>query len=128
MQTTELDEAMIARQVHAFYEAARRDDVLGPIFEAQVTDWDSHLARICDFWSSVALRTRRYDGTPMPVHIRLPIDDAHFLRWLALWAETARAQCPPDVAERLITYAGRIGSSFAHGIAVYKGRLPPTTA
>lgn len=124
MAETDIDEATIERQVHAFYTAARTDAVLGPIFEARVTDWDCHLGRMCAFWSSVALMSGRYHGTPMQAHINLPIEDAHFARWLDLWGHTARAQCAPSAAERFILLAGRIAQSLSHGVAVHRGALP----
>lgn len=119
-----IDEAMIERQVHAFYAAARRDPLIGPVFEARVDDWDRHLGRMCAFWSSVALMSGRYAGTPMQAHAPLPIEAAHFDRWLALWAETARLRCPPAAAERFVTLAARIARSLAHGIVVHRGELP----
>jgi hemoglobin len=59
---TGIDAAMIERLVRAFYKSARRDPLIGPIFERHVRDWDAHLARMCDFWSSVALMSGRYHG------------------------------------------------------------------
>ena len=29
------------------------DAVLGPIFEAKIHDWEEHLAKLTDFWSSI---------------------------------------------------------------------------
>ncbi|ABQ31044.1 MAG: group III truncated hemoglobin [Rhodospirillales bacterium] len=124
MQDNGIDEAMIERQVHAFYGAARRDPLIGPVFEAKVHDWDRHLGRMCAFWSSVALMSGRYSGTPMQAHAPLPIEAAHFGRWMELWAETAREHCPPDAADRFVLLAGRIARSLEHGIAVHRGELP----
>ena len=42
------DEAEIECLVSAFYEKARQDTVLGPIFARHVSDWDDHLRRISD--------------------------------------------------------------------------------
>lgn len=126
MQNAEIDEAMIARQVHAFYAAARRDPLIGPVFEAKVHDWDRHLGRMCAFWSSVALMSGRYSGTPMQAHAPLPIEAAHFGRWLELWAETAQEQCPPQAADRFVLLASRIARSLEHGVAVHRGELPLT--
>lgn len=124
MQDSGIDEPMITRQVHAFYMAARQDPLIGPVFEAKVQDWDRHLGRMCAFWSSVALMSGRYNGAPMQAHAPLPIAADHFGRWLELWAETAREQCPPEAADRFILLAGRIARSLEHGIAVHRGELP----
>src|SRR5690606_26113057 len=69
---TGIDEAMIQALVHGFYDRVRRDDLLGPVFEAHVDDWTPHLERMCEFWSSVALMSGRYHGRPMPKHLPLP--------------------------------------------------------
>jgi len=124
MHDAGIDEAMIERQVHAFYGQARRDPVIGPIFETKIKDWDHHLARMCAFWSSVTLMSGRYNGSPMQAHAPLPITDDHFERWLELWVATARAQCPPEAAERFILFARRIAQSLSHGIDVHRGKLP----
>ncbi|MGC9272024.1 group III truncated hemoglobin [Acidiphilium sp.] len=124
MQDDGIDEPIIERQVHAFYGTARRDPLIGPVFEARVHDWDHHLGRMCAFWSSVALMSGRYSGSPMQAHAPLPIEAAHFGRWLELWTETAREQCPPEAADRFILLARRIARSLEHGIAVHRGEMP----
>ena len=117
MERTGIDEAMIERLVHAFYAKVRGDAVLGPIFEARIRDWEPHLARMCAFWSSVALMTGRYHGTPMAKHLPLPVDGGHFDRWLALFEETAREICPGEAAAHFVERAQRIAQSLEFGIA-----------
>lgn len=119
----DLDEALIARLVHAFYGRARQDEVIGPIFEAAVADWDEHIGKIGDFWSNVMLRTGRYDGRPMRPHLILPLEDRHFDRWLALFEATARELCPPDIAEAFTIRARRIADSFEMARATQRGEL-----
>ncbi len=123
-EAAEIDEAMIARLVDAFYTAARRDPVIGPVFATKITDWDHHLRRMCAFWSSVTLGSGRYTGSPMQAHAPLPIMDDHFARWLDLWIETVRRECPPQAAARFTLFARRIAQSLSHGIEAYRGRLP----
>jgi hypothetical protein len=44
-----------------------RDDDLGPLFRRALSHrWDEHLAIMVDFWSSIALRTGRYEGSRWP--------------------------------------------------------------
>ena len=124
LQQANIDEDMIKRQVHCFYAAARRDPLIGPIFNARIGDWSEHLARMCAFWSSATLMTGAYSGTPMQAHATLPIGDDHFARWLELWAATAYVQCPSAAAERFILLARRIAHSLSRGIAVHRGELP----
>lgn len=97
MAQTGLDEAMLRKLVHNFYDRVRKDPVLAPIFAARVTDWGPHLDRMVAFWSSVALMTGQYHGRPVPAHTPLPVDAAHFDRWLALFRQTAHELCPRPV-------------------------------
>ncbi len=120
---TGITEAMIERLVRGFYAKVRSDAVLGPIFDARIADWEPHLQRMCAFWSSVALMTGRYHGTPMAKHLPLPVDAAHFDRWLALFEDTAREICPAAAAAHFIERARRIASSLELGIASTQGVL-----
>jgi hemoglobin len=117
-------EPMIRSLVDAFYARVRADAVLGPIFNARVADWDEHLAKLSDFWSSVVLMSGRYHGRPMPVHAAIPdIAEAHFARWLRLFTATAREVCPPAAATLFIDRANRIAQSLKLGIALHRQSL-----
>ncbi|MBR0670245.1 group III truncated hemoglobin [Neoroseomonas soli] len=120
---TGLTEEGIAALLRDFYARARADDLLGPVF-ARVTDWDHHIGRVSDFWSSVALMTGRYHGQPMRAHFGIGITPAHFARWLALFAATAAEHCTEAGAALLVTRARTIASSLEMGIAVAEGELP----
>lgn len=121
VQRTGIDDAMIERLVRTFYAKVRHDELLGPIFAERIADWEPHLHRMCAFWSSVALMTGRYHGRPMEKHLPLPVDARHFDRWLALFEETARQNCPRAAAEHFIERALRIAESLELGIAGRNG-------
>jgi hemoglobin len=112
---------MIERLVRGFYAKVRTDAVLAPIFEARIRDWEPHLKQMFAFWSSVALMTGRYHGTPMVKHMPLPVDADHFDRWLDLFEATARQICPPQAAAHFIERARRIAASLELGIAGGQG-------
>jgi hemoglobin len=118
-------EPMIRDLVHEFYARVRQDAVLGPIFNSAIDDWDSHLDKLCAFWSSVTLMTGRYKGTPMKVHAELPqIGPEHFRQWLSLFSTTAAEVCPPSAATLFADRAGRIAESLQMGIAIHRGIGP----
>jgi len=119
----DLREPMIGLLVRTFYERARQDDVIGPVFAAAVQDWDDHIAKITDFWSSVMLRTGRYNGRPMRPHLILPLEGRHFDRWLDLFEATAREVCEPEIAEAFIVRARRIADSFEMARASQRGEF-----
>ena len=122
---TGIDEAMIERLVHGFYARVRDDALIGPIFASKITNWDSHLAKMCSFWSSVALMSGVYHGQPMRAHLPLPVDTQHFDRWLELFAQTAHEICPPAAATHFIERAQRIAESFELGVAAFRGEIKP---
>src|SRR5437868_9636924 len=115
-------EEMIHAVVHAFYGKVREDRTLGPIFDAAVGDWDEHLGKLTDFWSSVMLMTGRFKGAPMAAHAALPdITAAHFAHWLELFAQTAGETCPPAAAALFAARSRMIGRSLQLGLAVHRG-------
>jgi len=122
-------EAMIQDVVHAFYGRIRTDPELGPIFDRVIgQDWDSHLAKMCDFWSSVLLMTGRFKGQPMVAHTRIAdIQPRHFERWLLLFRQTAQTRCPGQAAALFIAKSEMIAQSLQLGIAASRGILPSTT-
>lgn len=121
-------EAMIHEQVHRFYDKVRADPALSPIFNRVIPAeaWPEHLAKMCDFWSSVLLMTGRFHGAPMPAHIRIgDVRPTHFARWLHLFRQTAAEVCPPEAAALFVAKAEMIAQSLQLGIAASRGELPP---
>jgi hemoglobin len=120
-------EEMIREVVHAFYAKVRIDPALGPIFNRviPVEAWPAHLAKLCDFWSSVLLMSGRFKGTPMAAHARIPdIRPTHFARWLRLFKQTVEALCPPSAAALFTAKSEIIAQSLQLGIAVSHGEFP----
>ena len=123
-----ITEPMIRTLVVTFYDRVRADPLLGAVFNRVIDDWDAHLDKLCNFWSSVTLMTGRYKGTPMHAHAALPdITPAHFERWLALFQLTATRTCPPEAAAVFVDRANRIAESLQMGIAIHRGEgiVPP---
>ena len=81
---------------------------------------------MCAFWSSVALMSGRYHGTPMVKHMPLPVDADHFDRWLELFEATARKLCPPKAADHFVERARRIAASLELGVASGQGVMLAT--
>lgn len=117
MASTELcTEDDIVRLVHHFYRRVRQDDLLGPIFDAHIDNWDEHLVRMVQFWSSLLLRTGTYRGTPMPRHVALPDIEGHmFVRWLDLFRQTTDEFDKPAFIEQANEFAQRVARSLWYG-------------
>lgn len=107
-----VNEPAIDELVDRFYAKARRDPMLGPVFNAAVEDWPEHLEKLHAFWSSVMLTSGRYKGNPMAAHIKHPIEPQFFERWLALWCETAAEVFAPEIAASFREKAERIAESL----------------
>src|SRR3954452_8862722 len=72
-------------------ESLRQGPQLGPVFARALGDegWDSHLATLRDFWSSVMLTSGRYKGAPLAVHMRLDgLTPSLFAGWPTLLGKT----------------------------------------
>jgi hemoglobin len=115
----------IENLVHAFYAKIRQDNLIGPVFNEHVDDWDEHLIRLVDFWSSILRGTGRFSGTPMQKHIALhELNPEFFKRWLSLFQQTLSEQPNRAMAERAYPAAQRIAQSLWY--AYQMNRHPET--
>ena len=120
-------EAEIVELVYGFYDRVRLDAVLGPIFENHVKDWDAHMPKMVDFWSSALRGTGRFRGAPMPKHAALPgLTVELFQRWLMLFGQTTDAMPNVALGERAKDLAKRIAQSLWYGYQMRQdaNRLP----
>ena len=113
-----ITEDLIHQLVHDFYARIRTDAVLGPIFARVIGEnWDPHLAKMCDFWSSVMRMSGRYKGNPMVAHMRLKmVRPELFDRWLALFRDATAEICGPQLAPIFISRAENIARSLQLGM------------
>ena len=80
--------------INTFYKKIRNDEILGPIFNGIITDWDAHLVLLTDFWETQLFLKRKYYGNPVTVHqevddkLKHGINPEHFGLWLNLWFAT----------------------------------------
>lgn len=119
-----VNEDTIRALVHGFYDAVLKDEVIGPIFAREIVPerWPQHLDKMCAFWSSLLLKTRRYEGRPLSPHLRISeLSDEHFGRWLSLFRATAAKVFNREDAAAVIGFAERIAHSFRLSIAFHRG-------
>lgn len=124
-----IDDALISRLVEHFYAGIRAHEMLGPIFEHHVASWTPHLARMKDFWASIAIESGRFHGNPMLKHIAIPgLTPVHFSAWLTLWdSAVADIVVDPAAADLFRDRARRIATSLQTGIILQKGGLAALT-
>ncbi len=112
-----ITEAEISDLVDRFYAKVRVDPEVGPVFNSAVQNWDAHLSLLKDFWSTVLLTTGRYKGNPLLAHLRLPIEERYFARWLTLFTETANEVMEPGHAEAVARKANFIAMNMKRVLA-----------
>ena len=84
----------VSQLVCSFYAKVRVDEVLGPIFNGIITDWESHIALLTDFWDTQLFLKRKYHGNPIKAHnevdekMKHNTTPEHFGLWLNLWFQT----------------------------------------
>jgi len=112
--------------VRTFYGTVRQDELLGPIFNGIITDWESHFEHLIRFWVSNLFFTKTYHGDPMQKHIEVDegpfgtINEVHFGVWLNLWYQTIDELFAGEVAQRAKNRARNM-STFIH-LKVFEAR------
>ena len=92
--------------------------MLGPIFNENIQDWETHLEKLTDFWEGnlfFCVKTK-YIGDPKTAHQHL--DDIlgktltmnHFGHWINLWLETIDEHFEGETAERAKMIARKMAS------------------
>lgn len=118
-----MDRALISSRkevdflVRRFYDQVRKHEVLGPVFNHVVQDWDHHLVHLSDFWEMILLQTGPGRGkfNPTKVHrevdaqVNHQIEQSHFGHWLELWFATINRYFEGEVADYAKEHARRMG-------------------
>jgi len=103
--------------IRPFYMDVRQHGVIGPIFNAQIKDWESHLAKIADFWALQTGGPSTYRGGLVGAHRGIGIQPEFFDHWLKLWDFNCQRQLSPERAEKM--------SALAHEFARRLRRFVP---
>lgn len=119
------DHNSIVLLVDSFYGKARKDELIGPVFNEVIGDhWDEHLPTMYKFWGDILLNTNEYEGNPMFVHkrlnMRIPLEPAHFERWKKLFLETVHELFEGDKAELATQRAVSIATVMQLKISGYQ--------
>jgi hemoglobin len=99
--------------VDSFYARVREDELIGPIFnDVARVDWEHHLPLLYKFWGTLLFRSAEYKGNPFSKHLFLPVDKAHFQRWVSLFVSTVDNLFAGPKAEEAKGYARSIADTF----------------
>lgn len=107
--------------VNSFYDKVRQDELLADIFNNVIQDrWPQHLEKMYTFWQTILLSEYTYEGSPFPPHAQLPVEKAHFDRWLQLFNATLEESFEGDRSERARWQANRMAEIFLSKITFYR--------
>ncbi len=107
----------IQHMVNTFYSTIQSDEVLGPIFNGVIQDrWPAHLEKMYRFWQTILLSEHTYSGSPFAPHAKLPIDKAHFNRWMGLFIATVDTHFAGPVADEAKRRAQIMADTFSYKI------------
>lgn len=116
--------------VRTFYQKVREDELLGPIFNGTITDWESHFVHLTNFWMTNLFFRKKYHGDPMQKHIEVDqgphgtINEMHFGVWLNLWYQTLDELFEGEVTQMAKKRARNMGT-FIH-LKVFEARNKST--
>ena len=115
---TDIARGDIARLVATFYDRAREDALLGPVFAGAVADWPHHLAALTTFWTAQLRGAGRYRGIPLAAHRPLlpALSPAMFARWLTLWRQTTAEMINETEAAILIAKAENLAARMGDAL------------
>ena len=111
----------ILKLIKPFYADIRQHAILGPIFNAQIKDWDAHLLKITDFWALQTGGESRYRGGFARAHMSLGLQPEHFKHWLTLWEFNNPRSLLPEEAAEMNALAHELGRRLS---AMMQGRNP----
>lgn len=107
--------------VNTFYDKVRSDALLAKIFNDRIQDnWDLHLEKMYRFWQTVLLSEHTYSGSPFSPHAKLPIEQIHFDKWLALFYVTVNELFEGEKAQEAKWRAEKMAEMFYHKIEYFK--------
>lgn len=99
----------VRQLVGVFYGKVRQDELLAPVFEPVIgNNWEHHLERMTDFWSTLLLYTRKFSDDPLTKHLPLALTKEHFDRWISLFHGTVDELFDGQIAENAKSRANSI--------------------
>ena len=98
--------------VDSFYSKAREDEMLAPIFDNAISDWEHHLPTMYQFWERLLLGSTDYNGNPFSKHINLSLENFHFTTWLEIFNQTLDENFSGEKTEETKRLANNIAGSF----------------
>jgi hemoglobin len=108
--------------VESFYSKTTQDPEIGFIFtQIAKTDFEHHLPIMVAFWDFLLLNKTGFQGNMMRTHIdlhqKIPLTEAYFDRWLAIWNTNVDELFAGEKAEDAKQRALTIGLTMRYKLA-----------
>ncbi len=107
--------------VNIFYDKIQRDNLLGPIFNRVIIDWNPHLQQMYAFWNAVLFGVPGFTGNPFAKHAPLPIKSEHFEHWLSLFYDTIDSLFVGEMADNTKKRAETMAIMFQSKLKAMRG-------
>lgn len=107
--------------VDDFYKKVGDDDLIGPVFNGVIRNWQPHLERMYAFWNAVLFGVAGFKGNPFARHAPLSIEESHFSRWLELFNQTINDHFSGEIAELTKVKAKLMAELFLSKLQNMKG-------
>lgn len=107
--------------VNQFYNKVQQDDLIGPIFNEVIQDWEPHLQKMYAFWNAVLFGVPGFTGNPFARHAPLPIEAKHFERWIQLFYQTIDTLFEGETAENTKKRAETMAIMFLSKLQAMQG-------
>ena len=98
--------------VNSFYKKTETDELLGPVFNAHIADWNTHLPVMYRFWNSMLLASQTYTGNTFSKHAQLPVSPNHFERWVDIFMENLDEHFEGEITERAKFIVKNVAMNF----------------
>ena len=102
----------VQQMVDSFYNNARQDPLLGPVFDQVISDWQEHLPTMYQFWDRLLFGFSDYNGNPFQKHLNLSLNKEHFAVWVRIFTRTIDENFSGLKAEEAKRLAKNIAGSF----------------
>lgn len=98
--------------VDTFYAEAQKEELIGPVFERFIKDWDEHHIKLYQFWRTVILKQSAYRAKPVQMHFEMELTQEHFDRWLVIWKATVDNLFAGENADVAKFRGGKMAAAF----------------
>ena len=112
--------------VDSFYREAKKDEMLGPIFNQFVDDWEPHVRKVASFWEATLFSLGSYKSNPIELHQKVDetldhsLVQEHFDRWVRIWHHSVDSMFSGARAEMAKQRANNIANIMF--IKIYQAR------